>query len=350
MKRSERTATAPPAHRGGPRWNPAAARRLAAVATAVTVAAGAATAHAQDPPDLRPPAAGHIADGVTIAGIDVAGLSRMEARAKVLREHVAPRRGRIEFRIGGRGFTVNPALTGYVAEVDYALRGAMNFGRTQPLRVVDVPLRERINGQRLRRILDWHEGRVAPEARDVRRVFEDGVPRIITPRIGHELRQPGATRVAARAIIHRTAESVSLPMRRVIPKTRVGFAVVIDRSAFQLHLYRAAERMRTMPVGVGMASHPTPTGQFRVINMERNPTWNPPDSRWAEGIGPIPPGPDNPLGTRWIGINSPAIGIHGTPAPETVGQRSSHGCIRMYDRDARWLYNLVRIGTPVVIR
>ncbi|MEQ8834773.1 MAG: L,D-transpeptidase [Miltoncostaeaceae bacterium] len=344
------TATAPPAHRGGPRSGTAAGRRLAVVATAVAVAVGAATAHAQDTPDLRPPAAGHIAEGVTISGIDVAGLTRMEARAKVLREHVAPRRERIEFRIDDRDFTVNPALAGYVAEVDYALRGAMNFGRTQPLRQVDVPLRERINGQRVRRILDWHEGRVAPEARDARRVFEDGVPRITQPRIGHELRQPAATRVAARAIIHRTSESVSLPTRRVIPETRVGFAVVIDRSAFQLHLYRAAERMRTMPVGVGMASHPTPAGQFRVVNMERNPTWNPPDSRWAEGIGPIPPGPENPLGTRWIGIDSPAIGIHGTPEPETVGRRSSHGCIRMYDRDARWLYNLVRIGTPVVIR
>jgi lipoprotein-anchoring transpeptidase ErfK/SrfK len=247
--------------------------------------------------------------------------------------------------------TVNPVTAArYVARVDYALTGAMNFGRTQPLRVVDVPLRQRVDMTRLRRVLDWHERRVAPQPVNARREFVDGRPVVTAPVLGMELRQPRATRVARTAILDRTADLVELPTRRYRPeRTGVGFSVVVDRDAFRLRLYRGERLVRTLRVGVGMPSHPTPAGEFEVVNMERDPTWNPPDSRWAEGIGPIPPGPANPLGTRWIGISSPAIGLHGTPAPETVGTRSSHGCIRLEIRRAEWLYNVVDVGTPVVI-
>ena len=72
-----------------------------------------------------------------------------------------------------------------------------------------------------------------------------------------------------------------------------------------------------------------------------------PSSPWAAGLGPIPPGPGNPLGTRWIGTSAPGIGIHGTHAPSTVGTAASHGCIRMYMSDVEWLFERVRVGTPV---
>ena len=96
-----------------------------------------------------------------------------------------------------------------------------------------------------------------------------------------------------------------------------------------------------------MPAHPTPLGRYRVVMKERNPTWNPPDSPWAAGLGPVPPGPANPLGTRWIGTSASGIGIHGTPAPSTVGTAASHGCIRMYMSEVEWLFERVRIGTPV---
>ncbi len=298
-----------------------------------------------------PPAEGVIAAGVTIDGVDVAGLDRRAARAKVLAERVAPRRRPIAFGIGPATVTVNPATAArYVARVDYALRGAMNVGRTQPARVVDVPLRQRVDIRRLRRVLEWHERRVAREPVDARREFVEGRPVVTRPVLGIALRRPGASRVARTAILERSADRVDLPVRRYRPeRTGVGFSVVIDRAAFRLRLYRGEELVRTLRVGVGMASHPTPAGEFEVVNMERNPTWNPPDSRWAEGIGPIPPGPGNPLGTRWIGISSPAIGLHGTLAPENVGRRSSHGCIRLRTPRVEWLYNVVEVGTPVVV-
>lgn len=326
------------------------AARIALPGLAALLAAGAgAPARAQEP-DLAPPAPGVIAAGVTIDGVEVAGLDWRSARAKVLTERVAPRRLPITFAIGDATVEVNPALAGYVARVDYALTGAFNFGRTQPLRVVDVPLRQRVDIKRLRRILEWHERRVAREPENATREFVDGEPVVTKPVLGIELRRPQALRAARRAILERDRESVPLPTRRYRPeRTGVGFSVVIDRERLRLRLYRGEELVRTLRVGLGKPSHPTPTGEFRIVNMERDPTWNPPDSRWAEGMGPIPPGPANPLGTRWIGISSPAIGIHGTPAPETVGRRSSHGCIRMRIPRVEWLYNVVALGDPVVI-
>ena len=64
---------------------------------------------------------------------------------------------------------------------------------------------------------------------------------------------------------------------------------------------------------------------------------------------PIPPGPGNPLGTRWMGLSAPLVGIHGTPDAASIGYSASHGCIRMLIPDATWLFDRVRIGTPVLI-
>ena len=98
------------------------------------------------------------------------------------------------------------------------------------------------------------------------------------------------------------------------------------------------------------ARYPTPTGSYRIVNKQSNPTWTPPpDSDWAKGLGPIPPGPGNPLGTRWMGTSAPYVGFHGTPASGTIGTRASHGCIRMRIPDAEALYEEVVVGMPVQI-
>jgi lipoprotein-anchoring transpeptidase ErfK/SrfK len=84
--------------------------------------------------------------------------------------------------------------------------------------------------------------------------------------------------------------------------------------------------------------------------MQRDPWWiPPPNSAWAAGEKPIPPGPGNPLGTRWMGLSAPAVGIHGTPDAASIGYSASHGCIRMRVPDAEWLFEHVRVGTPVAI-
>lgn len=106
---------------------------------------------------------------------------------------------------------------------------------------------------------------------------------------------------------------------------------------------------RTFRVAVGQPSYPTPIGRFHIVSKQRNPWWYPPSTGWAAGASPIPPGPGNPLGTRWMGLSVGAVGIHGTYNAASVGGFASHGCIRMYLREAEWLFERVRIGTTVFI-
>lgn len=125
--------------------------------------------------------------------------------------------------------------------------------------------------------------------------------------------------------------------------------IVINRGTHTLTLFRLNKVVHTYMVAVGQSAYPTPSGDFVISNMAMNPTWTPPDSPWAAGAKPIPPGPNNPLGTRWMGLNTPNVGIHGTNNPASVGYSVSHGCIRMQIPDVEDLYGRVREGTPVTI-
>jgi len=125
--------------------------------------------------------------------------------------------------------------------------------------------------------------------------------------------------------------------------------IVIDISARTLVLYDEDQVLRSYRVAVGQPRYPTPTGNFRIINKAKNPTWSPPPSPWADGLEPVPPGPNNPLGTRWMGLSAPHVGIHGTYASGSIGTAASHGCIRMHISDVEALFDIVYVGTPVSI-
>ena len=126
--------------------------------------------------------------------------------------------------------------------------------------------------------------------------------------------------------------------------------VIIRSDVHRLYFYRGARPIRVFTVATGGMWTPTPRGRFRIVNKYRHPWWYPPNSSWAKHLDPIPPGPDNPLGTRWMGLSVPGVGIHGTPHPASVGYSISHGCVRMKKRDAESLFRLVRVGTRVWIR
>ena len=81
-----------------------------------------------------------------------------------------------------------------------------------------------------------------------------------------------------------------------------------------------------------------------------DPVWNVPDSDWAGSLAgqSVPPGPDNPLKARWMGIYNGA-GIHGTTDTASLGSAASHGCVRMAIPDVIDLYDRVDVGTPIYI-
>jgi peptidoglycan hydrolase-like protein with peptidoglycan-binding domain len=127
--------------------------------------------------------------------------------------------------------------------------------------------------------------------------------------------------------------------------------IVIDQSQHLLTLQRFGHPDVSFPVAVGQPAYPTPDGHFTIISKVENPTWvPPPDAPWAQGAVPIPPGPGNPLGTRWMGLSAPGVGIHGTDDPASIGYSVSHGCIRMQIPDAERLFGMVSLGMSVFIR
>lgn len=128
--------------------------------------------------------------------------------------------------------------------------------------------------------------------------------------------------------------------------------IIVDLSDLRLYLYSKGSLVKTYPVATGVAAYPTPTGSYSIVTMQKDPTWLPPNSDWAREAKPIPPGIENPLGTRWMGTSAPGIGIHGVPpsADASIGTYASHGCIRMHNSDAIDLFNRVVIGMPVIIR
>jgi lipoprotein-anchoring transpeptidase ErfK/SrfK len=111
------------------------------------------------------------------------------------------------------------------------------------------------------------------------------------------------------------------------------------------------------PCSVAASMDKRPSGELRVEAMAPNPnyTFNPdvfPESAEARQLGRkliLPPGPNNPVGTVWIGLDRPGYGVHGTPRPEAVGRAETHGCFRLANWNAELLLKLVEIGTPVYV-
>jgi hypothetical protein len=325
---------------------------LAAACAAALPALAAAQAPTTPPPPPAPaPPPGVIAPGVSIAGVQVGGLARADARNLVLAQYIAPRRAKLALTFRGKRLAVDPVKAGYAADLDYALDGALLFGRAKPIppEGATVPLRQSVNRKRLRAVLALRAAKYDVPAKDASLGFNGANPVVSKPRIGVAIDLPKAATTVEEAILVRDRPAYALPSKRLIPDvTSVGPAIIIERSRYRLTLWRAGKR-RTFGIAVGQPAYPTPAGTFRIVTKQVNPTWFPPDSPWAAGLGPVPPGVDNPLGTRWMGTSAPAIGIHGTPISGSIGTAASHGCIRMYIGDAESLFDQIDIGTPVRI-
>jgi L,D-transpeptidase ErfK/SrfK len=129
----------------------------------------------------------------------------------------------------------------------------------------------------------------------------------------------------------------------IVRQTRL----VIRLQSRQLEFYEGENLISRYDIAVGQADWETPVGHFAVLDMRRNPLWQHPITGEA-----IPTGPDNPLGTRWIGFaydDGYHIGIHGTNQEDLVGQAVSHGCVRMREADIQQVFEEIAIGTPITV-
>jgi lipoprotein-anchoring transpeptidase ErfK/SrfK len=306
------------------------------------VAAGACTIGVAAPVASPPPA--EIAAGVVVNGVDVGGLTAEPARARLRELAARP----LTVGYGYRRWQLAPAELDGGAAVDEAVVRALAARSSE-----ELALGVHVAPELVRREVARIARRIARPPQNARFTgLVNGRPFVTLEQAGVELRREAASRAILRAFRSGARDVVRLPVRRIEPwrtRDRFGAIVVIDRGANTLRLYRGMTPVRLFRVATGSPWYPTPSGSWRIVDKQRYPWWYPPSSDWARGLKPVPPGPGNPLGTRWMGLNASAVGIHGTPSPSSIGYSASHGCIRMYVWEAEWLFERVRVGTPVVI-
>jgi lipoprotein-anchoring transpeptidase ErfK/SrfK len=286
-----------------------------------------------------------IAKGVTVGGVEVGGLTSETARATLAERSGAP----ISFYHRGRSWDVSPIELGADAAVQEAVVAALRANPSE-----ELPLTVGVDVKSVRRYVarldrKYRRAPVNAELIGLRSL----APAFTEAKDGRRVDRPRLTRQIVKAL--RTTfrgVQLSIPFVAVAPDVTsadYGSIVVIRRGSNSLYLYDGASHRRTFGVATGSKKYPTPLGEWEIVTMQRNPWWIPPDSKWAKNAEPIPPGPGNPLGTRWMGLDATAVGIHGTPDATSIGYSASHGCIRMRIPDAETLFTMVDVGTPVYV-
>jgi lipoprotein-anchoring transpeptidase ErfK/SrfK len=281
--------------------------------------------------------------GVTIAGVDVGGLTPEAATATVQQEFQKP----LQLTVGSTLVLVTPDVLGATPVIDKAIEKALV---AQPYST--IPLGVTVVSGTIADFVAKLAQRFDRPAVDAKLFLRDLRPWLSQEHGGRKLDQRRAVRDINNALAAGTRDEVRLVMNAVKPKlTRRNFGpvIVIRRNSNRLLLYDGMKYRRFFAVATGQRQYPTPLGRFTIVVKWKNPWWYPPASPWAQGQKPIPPGPDNPLGTRWMGLSAPGVGIHGTPSDASIGYSVSHGCIRMRIPQAEWLFNHVDVGTTVFI-
>ena len=137
-----------------------------------------------------------------------------------------------------------------------------------------------------------------------------------------------------------TGNVIRIGQRLKMPKGH--FAIAVDKSENRLVVTADNQFFKLYPVSTG-ANNSTPVGTFKIVNKIVDPVW------YKQGAAVAPDSPANILGTRWLGLDKPGYGIHGTIEPDAVGKQVTAGCVRMINTDVEELFTIVPVGTEVTI-
>jgi lipoprotein-anchoring transpeptidase ErfK/SrfK len=148
-----------------------------------------------------------------------------------------------------------------------------------------------------------------------------------------------------------------LPKEGFLPENPAftGRVITVNKKEKMLDLTEGDKLLASVPITPGSAHLQTPGGKWRIVGIAAMPTF-----RWdksvldtgkrSDNFYNLPPGPNNPVGVMWAGLNKPGIGIHGTNSPQTIGRSGSHGCIRTANWDAIRLSKMITKGMTVIIQ
>jgi L,D-transpeptidase catalytic domain/Putative peptidoglycan binding domain len=306
-----------------------------------------------------------ILPGVTVAGVDVGGMTRRDAIQAVKAEVNADLDQQIQVEVAGESWAISPAKLGTRSDfrqmVDQALAVNQDYSWIERAyhRLLDRPVDASLdvsysyNEDRIRRFVETIAGAVDVSPTNAQVDFVDGELVLHRPEKGKELRLRYAEESLMAALASGSSD-VRFDMRTLEPQIttqELGYTIVVRLSELKLHLYKGLNLVKTYPVAAGQPAYPTPQGEWTIVNKVENPTWvNPaPDGWGADMPATIGPGPGNPLGTHALYLDAPGIRIHGTYDSGSIGTFASHGCVRMYIEDVQELFGTVPIGTQVHI-
>ena len=312
-----------------------------------------------------------IAEGVTVAGIDLGGLSVAEARTTLRVEIATPVLRPLRVQYGRRQFTLSSQRAQVRADVEGMVAEALARSRdgnmvTRTFRVltggeVKADLPARIDYSRkavdalvrgVKRAVNRPavDATVEPSASGLTTIASrDGVNLLVRRlwrAVNDDLSRPDGSRVVK-------AHSVPIKPKVTLQNLaqRYPYYLTVDRDGKTLRFFRNLKLVREYTIAVGQAGFETPAGLYHIQNKEVNPSWSVPNRAWAGSLaGTVVPGgaANNPLKARWLGIADGA-GIHGTAEVSSLGTNASHGCIRMSIPEVIELYDQVPVQTPIYI-
>lgn len=311
-----------------------------------------------------------IADGVTIGGVDVGGMDEAEAKRAVERQLLAPLRHSIRVGYAGRAWEL-PGDTLHVhANLDRAAAEALDQSREGglPGRLVryvtggsvdkEVPADITYSRPAVNRFVRKVAAAVDREARDATVEPSPDSLSVVKARDGRKLRDVLLARQLNAAVLNAKADrTIAARTHATKPKVTTGEVaaaypsyLTLDRGTFTLRLWKHLKLAKSYTVAVGQEGLETPEGLYHIQEKQENPSWHVPNSAWAGSLAGqvIPPGPEDPIKARWMGIFEGA-GIHGTDETWSLGSAASHGCVRMSIPDVIELYPQVEVGTPIFI-
>jgi lipoprotein-anchoring transpeptidase ErfK/SrfK len=311
-----------------------------------------------------------IAEGVDIGGVDVGGMTEPEAEALVTQELIDPldrdlvvTYDGVKYKLSAERLNVRADIEGMVdralevsqdgglpgriwryatgAEVDESIEPEVLYDKGEVSGVVETIASE-INSEPVNASVEPAPGSIDP----------------VPGQEGRTLRADELEEQLTLAVQSPDNRRIKAPVDTVQPEvTTEDLAenypvyLTVNRSTFELKLWKDLELAKTYTVAIGAAGFDTPAGEYAIQNKAVDPAWSVPNSDWAGDLaGTVVPGgvPENPLKERWMGIFDGA-GIHGTDDTASLGTAASHGCVRMSIPDVIELYDQVPVGTPIYI-
>ncbi|MDQ5893957.1 MAG: L,D-transpeptidase/peptidoglycan binding protein [Actinomycetota bacterium] len=340
--------------------------QIAIVAVVVFLLGGVVAAYAYDGSQKD-----KIAEGVTVAGVDLSGMDREQATQALSNQVLAPQRKPVTVKFKKEEFKLPAKELKIRANIGAAIDRAFEESRegSLPTRVfreitggevqASIPVNVAYSEKSVNKFVKEVADGVLKEPVDASVAAGPDSLSVVKSENGYKLRD-NLLSEQLHTLLDNGRGSRTMVAKVNVTKPAVTTSQVaeqyptyltVDRSTFQVKLWKNLELVKTYTVALGAAGYETPTGLYSIQSKQVDPVWTVPNSDWAGDMaGQVVPGgvPENPLKARWLGVNG-SVGFHGTSESGSLGSAASHGCIRMGVDDVIDLYDRVDVGTPVYI-